>query len=107
MIQITPAAAQEIKRMQHSRQMPDSYLRLELVQGGCLDQIYKFSLVPDPQDGDRHLDSRSIKILIPPDQEPQLNQLSIDFSEDLMGGGFRFTNPLATKTCNCGQSFQP
>ena len=22
------------------------------------------------------------------------------------GGGFRFTNPTATKTCNCGQSFQ-
>jgi iron-sulfur cluster assembly accessory protein len=31
--------------------------------------------------------------------------LQIDYSEDLMGGGFRFQNPNATANCGCGNSF--
>ena len=53
MIQITPTAAQEIKRIQRSRNATDSYLRLGLSKGGCLDFIYQFSLENDPQEGDQ------------------------------------------------------
>ncbi len=105
MIQITPTAAQEIKRIQRSRDLPDSYLRLKLSQGGCLDFIYDFSLEIDPKEGDRQFSSRNIKILVDQADQEFLEDLSLDFSEDLMGGGFRFTNPIATKICNCGQSF--
>jgi iron-sulfur cluster assembly accessory protein len=31
--------------------------------------------------------------------------LTLDYSEDLMGGGFRFHNPNALQTCGCGNSF--
>jgi len=31
--------------------------------------------------------------------------LTIDFSEDLLGGGFRFKNPNAVASCGCGTSF--
>jgi Fe-S cluster assembly iron-binding protein IscA len=30
----------------------------------------------------------------------------LDYSEDLMGGGFRFHNPNAIETCGCGNSFR-
>ena len=42
MIQITPTAAQEIRRIQRSRNAPDSFLRLSVAKGGCLDFIYQF-----------------------------------------------------------------
>jgi iron-sulfur cluster assembly protein len=29
----------------------------------------------------------------------------LDYSEDLMGGGFRFHNPNAAQSCSCGNSF--
>ncbi|AFY38708.1 iron-sulfur cluster assembly accessory protein [[Leptolyngbya] sp. PCC 7376] len=106
MIQITPTAAQEIKRIQRSRNVPDSFLRLSIAKGGCLDFIYQFSLEMEPQEGDRQYSSRNIKILVDPSDETSLADLNLDFSEDLMGGGFRFSNPIATKICNCGQSFQ-
>lgn len=106
MIQITPTAAQEIKRIQHSRNATDSYLRLGLVKGGCLDFIYKFSLENKPQEDDQQYSSRNIKILVSASDQEHLQNISLDFSEDLMGGGFRFTNPNALKICNCGQSFQ-
>ena len=106
MIQITPTAAQEIRRIQRSRNAPDSFLRLSVAKGGCLDLIYQFDLETEPKDGDRQYSSHNIKILVSAADDETLQDLNLDFSEDLMGGGFRFTNPLATKNCNCGQSFQ-
>jgi iron-sulfur cluster assembly protein len=29
----------------------------------------------------------------------------LDYSEALIGGGFKFTNPNAAQTCGCGTSF--
>jgi len=34
-----------------------------------------------------------------------INGLMLDYSEDLMGGGFRFHNPNAKHSCGCGNSF--
>lgn len=31
--------------------------------------------------------------------------MQLDFSDALIGGGFSFKNPNATKTCGCGKSF--
>ena len=35
-----------------------------------------------------------------------LDGLNVDFSKKLMGGGFRFENPNAAKSCGCGTSFR-
>lgn len=106
MLEITPTAAQEIKRIQRSRNAPDSFLRIQLASGGCLDFIYQFSLDTEAKDGDRQLTIRNINILIADQDQDYLEDLSIDYSEDMMGGGFRFNNRLVQKTCNCGQSFE-
>ncbi len=34
-----------------------------------------------------------------------LDGMTIDYSRDLVGGGFRFINPNATGSCGCGTSF--
>jgi hypothetical protein len=31
--------------------------------------------------------------------------MQLDYSDALIGGGFSFKNPNATKTCGCGKSF--
>jgi Fe-S cluster assembly iron-binding protein IscA len=46
-----------------------------------------------------------IKIITDSDTCHYIQNLTIDYSEDLMGGGFRFNNPQATATCECGNSF--
>lgn len=32
--------------------------------------------------------------------------MSLDYSDALIGGGFKFNNPNATKSCGCGKSFR-
>ena len=34
-----------------------------------------------------------------------LEGTEIDFSDDLLNGGFKFGNPQANRTCGCGTSF--
>ena len=105
MIEISAAAAQEIKRIQQSRQKVDSYFRLTVSSGGCSGLYYKLELSESISRGDRRYESHGFFILIDEDSYSCLKELRIDYSEDLMGGGFRFHNPHASATCSCGLSF--
>ena len=105
MIEISAAAAQEIKRIQQSRQKVDSYFRLSVSSGGCSGLYYNLELSESISRGDRRYESHGFLILIDEDSYSCLEKLRIDYSEDLMGGGFRFHNPLASATCSCGLSF--
>jgi len=108
MIQINPAAAREIKRLQQSRQKADSLLYLSVKPGGCSGLIYSLDL-QDPQTNIEHsiIETNGIGVIVEEKSIPYLKGLKVDYSEDLMGGGFRFNNPNATSTCSCSQSFKP
>ena len=105
MIDLTQAAAAEIKRIQQSRQQPDSYFRLGVETGGCSGLVYTLELEKSSQTGDIVYKHNDISIIVDRQSSPYLTELKLDFSEDLMGGGFRFHNPNAATTCSCGQSF--
>ena len=51
------------------------------------------------------LTCRGIQVAVLESSQLLLDGLHIDYSEDLMGGGFRFSNPNAAQTCGCGGSF--
>ena len=54
---------------------------------------------------DRVYDYGQVKVVVDSLQLNYLNGLILDYSEDLMGGGFRFNNPNAKVACGCGNSF--
>jgi iron-sulfur cluster assembly accessory protein len=105
MITITATALQEIQRRQSSRQQKDSYFRISVTDGGCSGLIYRLNLEETSQENDRLTEHQGLKVIIDPKTLPLIENLKLDYSEDLMGGGFRFQNPQAKKNCNCGQSF--
>jgi iron-sulfur cluster assembly accessory protein len=105
MITVTTKAAQEVKRMQTSRQKPNSYLRLQVKKGGCSGFFYNLELDEKKGPKDHTCHSNQISIVIDAESAAYLAGLKIDYSEDLMGGGFRFENPQTTNPCRCGQSF--
>jgi iron-sulfur cluster assembly protein len=112
MIEISQAAIAEIDRMHavrdyHSQPKAriDRMFRVGFTSGGCENFYYTFDLVDSIEDHDRVDRVGGISVLIDRQQLPYLDHLKLDYSEDLMGGGFRFENPLATKVCGCGNSF--
>ncbi|MFQ3616920.1 MAG: iron-sulfur cluster assembly accessory protein [Cyanobacteriota bacterium] len=105
MVQLSPAAAREIERFQRTQAAPTALFRLGVRSGGCLGTIYTINLEAASSPGDRIFESEQIRIVVDPQSLPYVEGVVLDYSEDLMGGAFRFQNPKAIATCECGHSF--
>lgn len=115
MIDISPAAIIEIKRLQSNRQTSSSSLTLTVKSGGCAGLFYDLefeqsaiSISSDPvslKNGDRLLTISGINLKVDAKSWRYIENLKLDYSEDLMGGGFRFHNPRTIGICGCGISF--
>lgn len=104
MIHLSQAAISEIRRLQ-LKQQPNSFLRLKVGEGGCSGWFYDMCFEQTVQSSDRVFDVNGIQVAIDDQSYDYVNGLALDYSEDLMGGGFRFHNPQAIATCGCGNSF--
>ncbi len=117
MLEISPIAAKEIKRLKLNSSIPGSLLRLKVKSGGCSGYFYDLKLenLTDTHSGnnvnesvasqDLWLEIDTIAIAVDPESWKYIEHLKIDYSEDLMGGGFRFDNPQVKNVCGCGISF--
>lgn len=105
MVYLSQSAANEIRRLQVGRQQSDSYFRLGVRQGGCSGLYYTLEFCQEQQEGDRIYESLGISILVDEKSASYLQNIKLDFAEDLMGGSFRFQNPNAIATCGCALSF--
>ena len=105
MINLSRAAANEIRRLKDSRAQPNSYFRLGVKPGGCAGLYYTLELSDTPQEGDRLYESEGISILVDESSDSYCQELKLDYGADLMGGGFRFHNPHVSSPCGCGLSF--
>ena len=105
MIKLTVAATSEVKRLQSKRDNSHIFLRIGVVPSNCADLAYlvKFEEAVGPVD--QMQDCGGIQVIVDLQQLCYLDSLTLDYAEDLMGGGFRFYNPKAARTCNCGNSF--
>ena len=93
MINLSEVAANEIKRIQRSRQQPQSYFRIGVRTGGCSGLLYTFELSETPQADDVSCEVQGISIVVDPHSYAYLQELTLDYSEDLMGGGFQMRGP--------------
>ncbi|HLP88789.1 MAG TPA: iron-sulfur cluster assembly accessory protein [Nostocaceae cyanobacterium] len=104
MIKLSPSATQEIERLK-LKQKSDILFRLRVKVGGCSGLFYDVSFEQAVTSQDQIFDVNGISLVIDQGSINYINGLTLDYSEDLMGGGFRFHNPQATLTCSCGNSF--
>ncbi len=109
MIQLTLAACQEINRLRLRENRPNALCRLDLQPSSCAQWSYLLTLDSAvAEDDEAHVfqyDGGEVQLVLKRDRLPYIGDLKIDFSEDLMGGAFRFDNPLATESCRCGYAF--
>ena len=104
MIQLTPAAAEEVKRLLSKQNKPDIGLRASVRGGGCSGLSYELSFGAK-KEGDNEFEFGSVKVFVDPKSYLYLKGIAIDFEDGLESRGFKFINPNAQKTCGCGESF--
>jgi iron-sulfur cluster assembly protein len=76
--------------------------------GGCSGMNYKMQPLPKSFIGsktDKVFESHGVKIVVPMSSYVYMMGLQIDYSDDLLNGGFKFDNPQAERSCGCGTSF--
>lgn len=106
MIGLSEAAIQEVLRLRRRHSSNDqAFLRLDVQATGCAGLSYHLEFSTIQSSSDRVFDCNGIRVAVDPKNLPYLTGLRLDYSEDLMGGSFRFDNPNAKQTCSCGHSF--
>jgi iron-sulfur cluster assembly accessory protein len=108
MITLSPTAIAEINRLNARHPDQAASFRLGIRPQGCAGLSYQLDFGPAGQ-ADRQFNypGLTVGLAIAPEDLAHLTGLAIDYSEDLMGGGFQFQNPNASKSCGCGISFEP
>lgn len=105
-IELTEKAANEIKNIKASNNIPESHgLRLGVKGGGCSGLTYVLAFDEQPKEKDHVFELRGIKVFVDPKSLFYISGTVLDFTDGLNGRGFVFNNPQATKTCGCGNSF--
>ena len=107
MIKLSQAAADEIQRLKSKQKQPNLLFRLAVKPGGCSGWFYDMSFNDEQAltDCDRVFACKDIQVVLDTETLEHAKGLTIEYSEDLMGGGFRFYNPQAEAVCGCGNSF--
>lgn len=105
MIHLSQSALRELKRLEAKDPYGSGVVRVAVASGGCAGLIYDLRFGQATKPDDQVLKIDQLKIVISAEDLTHCDGLAIDYSEDLMGGNFRFTNPLAKQICGCGTSF--
>lgn len=105
MIHLRPTAAQEIQRLLRQQSPATNRLRIDLQPSDCAEWSYHLGPAHTLNPEDTTFDCGELQVVIAKASLPLVQNLTIDYSEDLMGGGFRFVNPQARQTCGCGHAF--
>jgi iron-sulfur cluster assembly protein len=90
-----------------SKQTVEMNLRMGVRAGGCSGMSYVMDMIPADQiNEDDHIEVyEGIKCVVDPKSLLYIFGLQLDYSDDLIGGGFKFVNPNAETACGCGKSF--
>lgn len=106
MITITEAANHRIKEMMAGQEDEPKFLRLGVKGGGCTGLTYGMGFDEDKKDEDVFFESNGLSVVIDPESAPLISDITIDYKQNMLGGGFTIDNPSAIATCGCGQSFK-
>ena len=106
MIGITEKARAEVSRIMEDQNLPEATaLRVGIKGGGCSGFSYTLGFDDQVGEADQVFEVEGVKVVCDPKSFLYLNGTEVDFEESLMGRGFKFGNPNASKTCGCGESF--
>jgi iron-sulfur cluster assembly accessory protein len=106
MITLTDTAASKVKELLDAEGAAELALRVAVRPGGCSGFSYEMFF-----DGDIATDDElanygdAVKVVVDPASAQLLQGATLDYKNGLDESGFSITNPNASRTCGCGQSF--
>jgi iron-sulfur cluster assembly protein len=104
LIRLTPAAGEKVSRL-IERDQQGGFLRVGISGGGCNGLSYRMKFTDAARRGDILVRSAGVQVLVDSKSALYLKGTLLDFSDKMVAGGFKFSNPNAKASCSCGESF--
>jgi iron-sulfur cluster assembly accessory protein len=106
MITLTDNAAIKVKELLEAEGATELALRVAVRPGGCSGFSYEMFFDGDiAADDEQATFGEGVRVLVDPASAQLLEGASLDYKDGLNQAGFNITNPNATRSCGCGQSF--
>ena len=105
-ITLTSVAAEKVAEVIAAEGAAEALsLRVAVKSGGCsgfnYDMYFDSEIAPD----DIVRTFGEVSVVVDAESAELLTGSTLDFTDSLQGAGFHITNPNATRTCGCGNSF--
>ena len=104
-VTLTDSAVERVRELRVQRNQPNLWLRLGVRGGGCSGFSYVIDFVDEPQDGDKEFTFDDVQVCVDKKSYLFINGTVLDWEADLIRQQFVFNNPLAKRSCSCGESF--
>ncbi len=85
---------------------PQRGVRFSVTDGGCSGYQYALDIINEPKPDDLVQQQGRLQVYIDRQSAPLLEGVVVDYVEGLTQSGFKFSNPNASESCGCGQSFK-
>ena len=105
MITLTDTAANKVKELLDAEGAAEMALRVAVRPGGCSGFSYEMFFDSDIATDDETATFGTVKVVVDPASAQLLLGATLDYKNGLDQSGFAITNPNASRTCGCGQSF--
>ena len=105
MIKLSETAVSEITRLLVQEKKESWGLRVGVSGGGCSGLSYTLAFDEKASNSDSVFDIEGVTVFVDPKSYLFLHGMTLEYSTELLTGGFKFVNPNATKSCSCGSSF--
>lgn len=104
-IRFSERAASKVRELIEDEGSLGLKLRVFVTGGGCSGFSYGFTFDDDMADDDAVIERDGVTALVDSMSYQYLAGAEIDYKEDLSGAQFVVSNPNASSTCGCGNSF--
>lgn len=106
MITLTDSAAVKVKELLEVEGATELALRVAVRPGGCSGFSYEMFFDGDIAADDQQATfGEAVRVVVDPASAQLLEGATLDYKDGLNQAGFNITNPNASRTCGCGQSF--
>ncbi len=106
MLFVSDSAKEKIQSIKNEGTIKEDYfVRVSVTSGGCSGLSYQMDFDNEMQPRDQVFDDNGIKVVTDLKSFLYLCNSTLEFSGGLEGKGFHFSNPNATRSCGCGESF--
>ena len=105
-INLTDGAAEKVAELIAAEGVDEELaLRVSVKPGGCSGFNYDMFFDSEFAEDDIVREFAGVKVVVDVSSAELLNGSTLEYSDSLQGAGFHITNPNATRTCGCGNSF--